>query len=259
MSRKKKIHGTCSFFGFGKKIKPNNFIVHSKGLGARGIAFKLEDDTTFTSFIRFLKNTVVHKLYSGVMHLVDGKGEHRKPIFKKDDGEAADNVYVKRFNLTIRDIFNKMREDSYVIPSDCNPDKQDYPTVFETGIYLLGEIYGKGVQDLTYGTTEPEFRLFDIYVGEPGKGRYLDYDEKVRVCTDYNIPMVPLIYRGPFSKDKILEWTDGKETVSGRKLHIREGVVIRPVKERNDSKLGRVMLKSVSTDYLFRKNATEFN
>lgn len=50
---------------------------------------------------------------------------------------------------------------------------------------------------------------------------------------------------------------------SGQSLHcpshIREGVVIRPVKERVGEKTDRVIFKSVSQAYLTRKGGTELN
>jgi hypothetical protein len=55
------------------------------------------------------------------------------------------------------------------------------------------------------------------------------------------------------------EHTDGR-TVVGSGAHLREGVVIVPLAERRDDQIGRVILKSVSGDYLTRKGeATEFN
>ena len=125
--------------------------------------------------------------------------------------------------------------------------------------YILGETYGKGVQDLTYGLTKPHFRAFDIYVGAPGEGRYLSGTEFTSVCNKAGIETVPVMYRGPFSKEKVQELTNGKDTISG--TNIREGVVIRPlVDERRDDTIGRVILKSVSDAYLLRKGeVTEFN
>ena len=87
------------------------------------------------------------------------------------------------------------------------------------------------------------------------------------------LPRVPIIYRGPFSKEIMIAHTSGKETVTGKALHIREGVVIKPVVERQDFTVyngrgfpcnGRVQVKSVSADYDLRKGAkgeepTEFN
>lgn len=127
-------------------------------------------------------------------------------------------------------------------------------------MYILGEIYGKGVQDLAYVDDNAKyFRAFDIYVGEPSSGRYLPPDEVERVCRVLDIDMVPVLYCGPYSKEVVEEYTNGKETVSGKELHMREGVVIRPHDERRHDEIGRVILKSVSEAYLLRKGGTEFN
>ena len=130
----------------------------------------------------------------------------------------------------------------------------------DTPVYILGEIYGKGVQDLAYVDDNAKyFRAFDIYVGEPSNGRYLPPDEVERVCRVLDIDMVPVLYCGPYSKEVVEEYTNGKETVSGKELHLREGVVIRPHDERRHDEIGRVILKSVSEAYLLRKGGTEFN
>ena len=125
--------------------------------------------------------------------------------------------------------------------------------------YILGEIFGQGVQDLQYGAAKPSFRVFDIYIGHPGQGAYLDAMELATICNELEVELVPLLYVGPFSKEVMLEYTDGKETVSGEGTNIREGIVIKPVIERSDVELGRVVLKSVSEAYLLRKGGTEFN
>jgi len=41
--------------------------------------------------------------------------------------------------------------------------------------------------------------------------------------------------------------------------HMREGVVVRPLHERNDPDVGRVILKSISPDYLLRNGGTELH
>ena len=121
-------------------------------------------------------------------------------------------------------------------------------------IYVCGEIYGAGVQDLKYDLTDKAFRVFDVYVGVPGQGRFMDYDEMVAaVGVDFDV--VPLIYRGPFRAAELAGLSRGQSTIAA---HMREGVVIKPVQERRDMELGRVILKSVSDDYLLRKGGTEF-
>lgn len=125
-------------------------------------------------------------------------------------------------------------------------------------VYILGEIFG--TQDLRYGVSEPTFRVFDIYVGEPGQGGFMNaYVIKYWVPDILKIETVPYLYQGPFDKDTIEELTDGNEMVSGTEANIREGIVIKPMIERRDNEIGRVVLKSVSEKYLLRKgNATEY-
>ena len=122
--------------------------------------------------------------------------------------------------------------------------------------YVLGEVYGRGVQDLHYGKPNPDFAVFDAYVGEPGTGRYLSPDELAEALND-QFPLVPVLYRGPFSLAKLQELTDGATALGG--AHVREGVVVRPAAERVSHEFGRVILKSVSGKYLTRKGGTEFN
>lgn len=125
-------------------------------------------------------------------------------------------------------------------------------------VYILGEIFGQGVQDLHYGQKDKQFRVFDIYYGKPGEGQYLSVNYLIQACEELNLTMVPILYRGAFSMDVLEQYRDGKDTISGS--HVREGVVITPVEERDDFVLGRVRLKAVSPDYLLRKGkATEYN
>jgi len=128
----------------------------------------------------------------------------------------------------------------------------------EAPIFFLGEVFG-AVQDLTYGQ-KLSFRLFDVAVGYRGDQEFIDYDGAVAIANILGFDRVPLLYRGPYSQAAVDEATNGKETVSGQGLHVREGVVIKPIRERFDYELGRVCLKSVSEGYLLRKNtnATEF-
>lgn len=132
----------------------------------------------------------------------------------------------------------------------------------EKNVFILGEIFGPGVQDLHYGLDKPEFRIFDIYVGDPGIGRFLNHAELTQKCQELGIPRVPVLYEGPFSREVLDLYTNGKETIGGR--HVREGLVVRPVIERISGSgdlpcWDRLQLKSVSEDYLLRKgNVTEF-
>ena len=193
-----KLHGTFCQMGYIPEL--DRFIVASKGLGARGLVFKLND-------------------------------------------RNKENLYVRTALAGDYSLLEKVR---------TMAEKLNQP------VYLLGEIFGRGVQDLSYGMKEPTFRAFDMYVGQPQKGRYVDFDLFVTNCKNLNIPMVPLLYRGPYSYDIMCKLTDGQENVSDG-ANIREGVVVKPTTERRDDLIGRVLMKHISTKYLTRRgNITEF-
>lgn len=63
---------------------------------------------------------------------------------------------------------------------------------------------------------------------------------------------VPVLYVGPY---KDIPWglVDGKSAVDNKTM--REGFVIRPVKERHVRGLGRLILKVVSNSFLLKDNS----
>ncbi|MFD3326760.1 RNA ligase (ATP) [Streptomyces sp. NPDC058701] len=131
-----------------------------------------------------------------------------------------------------------------------------------TRIGIFGEVYGAGVQDLAYGTNvrtaeaPPGYAVFDVCAEIDGQVRWLDPAE---VLDDGELPLVPRLYEGPYALATVLELASGRETVSGRELHLREGVVIRPATERHSPVVGgRAIAKAVSPAYLTRKGGTEY-
>lgn len=164
-------------------------------------------------------------------------------VFKHNDRNAG-NVYVRAF--TELGILGRMAQ---AFAHEEQP------------VLLLGEIFGAGVQDLHYGQTGAAIALrgFDVLRGSSGDHRALDDAALDLELARLGLERVPVLARGPFSKALVEQWTSGKETVSGRATHLREGVVVKPVTERRDPSIGRVLLKSVSAEYLLRKGrATEY-
>ncbi len=181
--------------------------------------------------------------------IVTSKGLSAQGLAFKFNDANADNLYIR----------------SLLSTADVNGndalDRLQKEFVGNLPFYILGETYGKGVQDLEYGLSKPHFRAFDIYVGEcnTGAGRYLSGHEFTSVCRKAGIETVPVLFHGPYTRTMVDALTNGQDNISG--AHIREGVVVRPLlDERRHHGLGRVILKSVSEAYLLRKgNATEFN
>ena len=128
-------------------------------------------------------------------------------------------------------------------------------------VFLIGEVFGVGIQDLTYTGKLLDFRAFDIAVGNRGSEIYMNWDDFNEYCKVAKIPMVPLLYSGPYSKAVVLKHTDGPTTLHDGKSkpHIREGVVVKSAIEKRHKSLGRKIAKSVSDAYLLRKGGTELN
>ncbi|TRO66141.1 RNA ligase (ATP) [Streptomyces sp. IB201691-2A2] len=124
---------------------------------------------------------------------------------------------------------------------------------------IFGEVYGAGVQDLTYGADGRRetlgYAVFDVSAEIDGEVRWLDATELLTG----ELPLVPRLYEGPYDIGRVLEFASGRETVSGQGLHLREGVVIRPAIERYSPVTGgRAVAKAVSPAYLTRKGGTEY-
>jgi len=176
---------------------------------------------------------------------IASKGQGDKGLFFKNNDKNINNYYCKSF--IDNNIENKVKSSSY------------WKNGFD--ICIWSEVYGSGIQDLTYGMTNGQFTyaVFDVYVGRPRQGRFLNYDELKSFCNEIDLKMVDILYRGPYSYKKVVEYTDGFDTMGTNPMQIREGIVIKPLNERWSNEIGRVMVKSVSENYKLRKNATEYN
>ena len=115
------------------------------------------------------------------------------------------------------------------------------------GMVLCAEVFGP-VQDLKYGTARGEFRVLAFDVRRQD-GTFLDVAEfRMEVPASCRVPVV---YEGPFDLERMRELCNGPSRVPGAD-HLREGIVVGPVSERWDERMGRVKAKFVSPDYLER-------
>lgn len=120
-------------------------------------------------------------------------------------------------------------------------------------IVIYGETYGR-VQYLNYDIPgKLAFAAFDIKID----GKWVDRDRFNDICSSYNIPRVPILYRGPYSLDLVKQYATGL-TIQGNNKHIREGIVIRPAAERANQ-FGRVIFKYLNDDYLLKRDSKELD
>jgi len=94
----------------------------------------------------------------------------------------------------------------------------------------------------TYGQTEITIKLFDVRIN----GISVPYDQ---LSDDVKKLWVPIIYDGPLDKSTIRKLAEGMETVSGKSLHIKEGVVVAPYVDRNAADGTRLRLKILNPKY----------
>lgn len=116
-------------------------------------------------------------------------------------------------------------------------------------IVFYGEVLGD-VRGYKYGYTSdmPGIAIFDAL--RIGDRTYLDHDECVALCERLDLPMVPQLYRGPWHDD-VRKLAEGQTLMSD--LHLREGLVVKPVHERWHDGLGRVILKLHGEGFLTHK------
>jgi len=191
-------------------------------------------------------------LYKDGDWFVTSKGLAEVGMVFQLNEENAENLYVKMFRKMkerLEWLYNDMYEKWQQTQDRYYPENRPF--------YLIGELYGPGVQDLHY-SFQQEFVAHDIYMGQPGNGWYLDEDQFAYHTERAHIDRAPVLYKGPFSKGVMLQHTSGPSVLALGK-HIREGLVVKPMQNRRDDRIGRVMLKSVSDEYLLRKgDATEY-
>ncbi len=143
--------------------------------------------------------------------------------------------------------------------SDCTvywkiAHKYNLKNILRPGQCLYGEIYGKKIQVLDYDMEDIDVAFFDLkevkVLKEYDATEYVNMDEFIEFTTLYNLPTVPLLKRSvPWNKD-LMKLADQKSSIA---KHTREGIVIRPVKERNNRNLGRVIVKHISEKYLAKE------
>ena len=204
-----------------------NFTTGGDNVTAPNIFVPTYDVMNFRKYARFFEDgeevIVTEKIHGSNARFVCTKDVMycgSRKYWKKED---PDNMWWKALNrCTVLDSWLRHHED----------------------LAVYGEVFGNQ-KLMKYGLKNGviDFAAFDILAGD----RWLDYDEAHTVGAP--LPWVPLIYRGPFDKDMIMELAEGNSRLPGAS-HYLEGVVVKPVHERTHPKIGRVQLKVVGNRYL---------
>ena len=173
----------------------------------------------------------------------------RKNIFKQkfEFVYGSHNVQItnhsNRKSFYSKDVWGKMAE------------KYNMKNIIPEGVIIYGEIYGDGIQELTYGKENGEIDLiiFDVKKDD----QYLGWPDFLEFCNARHLKTVPCLYAGIYQNGVLEKCTSGNSILYGD--HMREGAVIKSYDEDNDPRIGRKILKSISEEYLLTKNRTEFH
>ncbi len=132
--------------------------------------------------------------------------------------------------------------------------QHDIEKLLLPGEEVFGEIYGPGIQKgYAYSAEEHCFVVYDVQKD----GRWLDHGELVMWCEGNKLPMVPVLYVGPYSDAKLAEFTSGPSILDPH-TKVREGTVVRSINE-TIGPCGRVVLKSISPEYSLNKDNSDFH
>ena len=204
------------------------------------LAYKIENLQNYPGVFNDGEDVIcTEKLHGTLMRIshlnsqfyISSKGMGSKGLVFMEEGNTVYHRMFTKYKKALESIKEKFMDENF--------------TVF-------AEVYGKGVQDLQYDS-QLDMRVFDIN----SAGEYLPYEEISEYLNGTDLQMVPLIYCGPFSEKEITKCTNGNTRMPGAD-HIREGIVIKAMPEREHGNLGRVILKSKSEAYLLRASGTEF-
>lgn len=180
----------------------------------------------------------------GFKGIVTSKGQGAKGLML--DPTDSTNLYVESVRgMSLWDRLEGIRVQALGHPND-------------KPIFMFGELFGLGIQDLSYGA-ERAFVPFDIYAGTRTDGFFLKPTLFEQCCRIGQMQPAPVLYRGPFSQEVLDQWTTGDTVINPSIKQMREGVVVKAEDGSSHPRYGRRIAKSVSEQYLLRKNATEFN
>ena len=132
--------------------------------------------------------------------------------------------------------------------------KYNLAEIIPNDYIVYAEVFGAKIQGAGYNyglLNDIDAVFFDVKY----KGQYLDYYAFTEFCLQRNLPTVPELYRGNFDEQILKEQTVGQSVLYPPLK--REGCVIKTIKEENNPRIGRKILKSINVDYLLIKGITD--
>lgn len=123
-------------------------------------------------------------------------------------------------------------------------------------VQVFGEVVPVQGGNWTYGFKEPELLVFDVRYD----GKSLNFSAEGPSIPAYFVELwVPILHLGPLGEVDLQALCKGNEQVSGKEMHIREGIVVRPETMRFAKDGTRVFLKVINPVYSKKETGEEVN
>jgi len=178
---------------------------------------------------------------TGHVHVEIKAGSNKLKRKKPTGDEMASNIYWYVYTLdSVKEMLEHLAEDA---------------GTKKTAI-LYGEVYGRvrgGHKSLHYGHPGTlNFVAFDLKID----GKYVSWNYFKQICDTYGIPYVPVVEIFEWNVEKARSLATGDSLLAAKNgaKHMREGIVLCSLEERDEVDISRAVLKMLNPDYLLLKN-----
>lgn len=136
--------------------------------------------------------------------------------------------------------------------------KYDLENILPANFAIQGELCGPKIQKNRLGLSEIDFFVFNVY--DVNNGDFLDYKDFISFCEKYNLKTVPIeevLYNDNLiHKCESLEWwLIRARGFYANGVNLKEGIVVRPLKEEYSSVIGgRLSFKVLNNDFLLQED-----
>ena len=187
---------------------------------------------------------IVNLLLDRPVRILEKLEGQNASIQYKTDG----TVYVSQRNFTIEELPDKehafwklCRNNGYLETA------KNLCEIYGEDVLIRFEYLGPAIQKNIYKLNAPVARVFDIMVGR----RYLNGYEFLSQCANFQLITAPVLASDVILKDWLTRRTM-QEASNGESMLFktkREGIVITPMIEEYNQKIGRLFLKQRSPEY----------
>lgn len=184
---------------------------------------------------------VIDKLQGEVFYYTEKLDGASVTIYKKGGGIGVCSRNLELFDTPKNTIWEIAR-------------KYDLANNLTEGYAIQGEIIGEGIQKNPLKESKQELYVYSVY--NINEHRYLDFEEFKEFIIKHGLKRVPIIedsYILNTDVDGLLKLAEGESMLN--KNAIREGIVFRPLKEKDveiDGVLSRLSFKAISNQYLLK-------